>query len=297
VGDATTWFVFISGYLFYYIEHKRFAYRDYLAKKVQYVLLPYFILSVPAISAGMYYGRHELLHLTPGAYAAWSLVVGGEVVGPLWFIPMITIFFIASWPLQRLARTGWIFPLCAVGVLISLFSSRPIAGLDPLLSFVHFFGFYLLGICAAKSLGGADQMLDRRTANAVIVAGASLFLLAAMFHDPSAKKPLGFIDGWGQFNLLQSGKLALLVAVFFGYEFYLKKPQKFLGFFAQLSFGLFFIHGFFMLLFSRLRPAMAMWSPWQSFVMEFCLVVLGSVAVVVSIKRVLGMKSRYVIGC
>ena len=87
--DATTWFVFISGYLFSHIEKNiNFKYIDYIYKKFKFVIIPYLILSIPAILVGLYFQRHTLLELNVAEYILWSLSVGGSVVGPMWFIPM-----------------------------------------------------------------------------------------------------------------------------------------------------------------------------------------------------------------
>lgn len=83
LGDATAWFVFISGYLFYYLEVNKFKYFDYMQKKLKYVILPYLILSIPAILVGLYFLRNILYDLTPLNYTFWSLLTGGMVVGPI----------------------------------------------------------------------------------------------------------------------------------------------------------------------------------------------------------------------
>ena len=94
VGDATTWFVFISGYLFYYLEVNNFKYADYLWKKLKYVILPYLILSIPVIFFWISISQNLLYGLTPLKFMLWSLLAGGIAVGPMWFIPMIALFFI-----------------------------------------------------------------------------------------------------------------------------------------------------------------------------------------------------------
>ncbi len=47
-GNGTVLFVFIAGYLFQHLS-KKFEYRNYLVKKFQNIILPYFIISVPII--------------------------------------------------------------------------------------------------------------------------------------------------------------------------------------------------------------------------------------------------------
>jgi peptidoglycan/LPS O-acetylase OafA/YrhL len=297
IVDATTWFVFISGYLFYYIEHKRFDYVSYLAKKAKYVILPYLVFSIPAIIAGLLAHRARLLDLSPLAYVVWSLIVGGAVVGPMWFIPMISLFFLVSWVFQRLADGKLIYPATLVGLAISIFSSRPINDMNPFLSFVHFVGFYLLGMSTAKSMRLIDRVNQSRASWVPIILGLSGFLAAAWFHNTNADSALGFFEELGKFNVFQFGKLCLLISVFFFFGRYINVPNRFLGYMAEISFGLFFIHGFFMIVFTKISQHIEIVDANVAFVIECLLVVVGSVTAVYAIKLLLGKRSRYVIGC
>jgi hypothetical protein len=296
VVDATTWFVFISGYLFYRIEHKRFEYRDYLLKKAKYVILPYLVLSVPAIAAGLYFARHQILGLSPEGYAAWSLLVGGAVVGPMWFIPMITLFFICSWVFQKLGGTRLLYPVTVVALAISLFSSRPVGDLNPALSFVHFLGFYLLGICAASGSRFTDRIKDTYVGSVFIAIGLLVFSIASWIHG-AHPEALGFYEGWGELNVVQLGKLSLLISLFLLLERYSTAPSRFLGYLAKISFGLFFIHGFFVLVFAKVSQYVSAQNLYAIFLVEFSLVVFGSILIVFLVKLALPNKSRYVIGC
>jgi hypothetical protein len=297
VGDATTWFVFISGYLFYYIESQRFKFNAYISKKLKYVISPYLILSIPALVAGMYFSRAALLGLEPVNYIFWSLSVGGSIVGPMWFIPMIALFFACSPIFNRLAKSSAIYIATVVCVGFSIFSHRPINDLNPFLSFLHFLGFYLLGLAFAKNTHRLDVLAQKRMANLVIVATLVLFLISMFLYDIAEGEPAGFWDGLGVFNLIQLGKLLLLVSVFFIFEKYLNRKSRFLSYMAEISFGLFFIHGFFMLFYSRMMQKIAIANPLSNFLLEFSIVVIASIATVYVLKLILKNKSRYVIGC
>src|SRR5260221_3946657 len=48
LGNATVMFVFISGFLFQHLS-SRFIYRRYLKIKLERVMLPYAIISIPAL--------------------------------------------------------------------------------------------------------------------------------------------------------------------------------------------------------------------------------------------------------
>ncbi|MGX4640635.1 acyltransferase family protein [Massilia sp. SYSU DXS3249] len=296
VGNATAWFVFLSGYLFYYIERKQFSYPAYLEKKARFVVLPYLVLSVPAIAAGFYLARPDLLDLSPAGYVGWSLAVGGSVIGPLWFIPMITVFFLFSPLFNRVAKTWMIYPLAVVGILFSIFSSRPIGSINPFLAFLHFLGFYLCGLAFAAGQHHLDA-LRYSVKSALIYAGVGLFAASCMLYEGQKAAPLGFFDGLGWFNALQFGKLALLVAIFFLFERYLDRQNKALAYTAKISFGLFFIHGFYLAVFQKVQQYLGITDGMATFFAEFTMVIGCTFATVVILKRILGKGSRYVIGC
>lgn len=296
VGNATAWFVFISGYLFYYIESKNFQYADYLLKKLKFVIIPYLLLSIPAILAGMYFSRPKVLGLDNASYVIWSLIVGGSIVGPMWFIPMIAVFFLMSPLFHRLANHRAVYPMAALALVFSMFSARPLNGTNPLLSFLHFLGFYLMGLAFAKSATYTSE-LKTSTRRVLIVAGFTLFLWAALWYEGPYSDAPGFFVGLGTFNLLQFGKWALLIMLFFLFEQSFNRPNRMLGYFAKVSFGLFFIHGFHSVFFSKFKQYVPYWSTLQIFLGEVFFVAIAPVATVYVLKLLLGKKSRYVIGC
>jgi hypothetical protein len=295
--DATSWFVFISGYLFYYIEQRRFDYRDYLVKKVKFVILPYLILSIPALLGGFYVSREQMVDLSPPMYVAWSVAVGGSVVAPMWFIPMIVIFFLVSPVFHAIAKTKLVYMLAFVGLLVSLFSCRPVSSLNPLLTFVHFLGFYALGMAAARASWLVEILRAGHWGHLLMVLGIFGFVLAIYLYDPKAVEPLGFADGWGKLNLQQLGKLSLLVTVFLFFDRYLNRKQLMFGYLAKISFGLFFLHGFFALFFSRIAQRVGFVNVFAAVMCEVIIVIGAAVITVIVAKFLLKSKSRYVVGC
>lgn len=294
--DATAWFVFISGYLFYYLEIDKFNYGKYLSRKLKFVLLPYLILSVPAIWASLLVQRHIMLDLTPLEYTLWSLISGGTMVAPMWFIPMIFIFFLLTPIFRILARSRLIIPVALIGLVFSVFSFRPFFNNSAFFSFLHFAGFYLFGIAAAKHASNLDQ-LSKNVKSVIILLALAIFLITGVAYPGFSEDPIRFIGTVGKFNYVTMGKLALLVVIFLAFERYLNRPHKTLAFMAKISFGLFFIHGFMIVFFGRWLHNLAYSSLWIEPAAEIGFVILGSIAIVVLIKKITGKWSRYVIGC
>ncbi len=294
-GDATAWFVFISGYLFGHIESDQFNAKTYLFKKLKYVILPYFLLSALAIIIGIYYARPELYGLTIFKYIIWSLITGGQIATPMWFIPMIAILFLMSLFFYRIKNSWSIYVIAVIFLVLSLFSGRPYANLNPMLSALHFLGFYLLGLISSIAADKINKM-PIGVSICMIIFGLFLFLLAVLFHrEPMTD--ISFFSNIGSLNTIQLGKLGLLISVFFMFEKFFNSPVNILTYLAKVSFGLFFIHGFFMAIFGKLAQYIDFQNIFTKFLFEFFIVILMSILLTKIIKDVFREKSRYVIGC
>jgi hypothetical protein len=296
--DATTWFVFISGYLFYFTERHKFNYRIYLWKKLKFVISPYLILSVPAICIGIYLNRDIYMGLSPLAYGLWSLVVGGSVVGPMWFIPMIAIFFIVSPLFFRLGGSRVQYMVLMCGLVFSLFSTRPFKNLNPFLSFAHFFGFYILGVVVSFNLERIRRIAGEKSGLVLMFGTFLIFIFSSILHIYGDQPdPVGFQEGLGRFNNAQLGKLALLALAFLLFSRFLNVRNRILAWLAEISFGLFFMQGFFMAIFGQLSYRVTFSHPLMMLLAELSILLGGSVLAVLIIKRITGRWSRYVIGC
>lgn len=298
VANATAWFVFISGYLFYRTEVGRFSYRKYMYKKTKYVLLPYLVLSVPAVLAGFSLGRDKALGLSELGYIGWSLIVGGGgVVGPMWFIPMILIFFLFSPFFNWIGTSRFLLPVVVVFVLIGLFTWRPLSSLNPVLSFAHFVGFYLLGIAFATREQVLDLIRNTWISTVIIAVGVAGFVWTEFYYWDFDNTPIGFWDGLGLFNPLQFSKLCLLISIFVGFERFLNGNNVFLGYLAKISFGIFFIHGFYIAMYPWLIRHLEIQSGFARLSIEMGFVLCAAIVTVAVVKGLIGKKSRYVIGC
>jgi hypothetical protein len=216
----------------------------------------------------------------------------------MWFIPMISIFFLLSPIFYRLGQSYLQYIVLPVTLGISLFTSRPIEDLNPFLAFVHFAGFYVFGVVVSANANVIARIRNTSVATILIVGALILFLMAAWhIAPPSDNYPEGFMDGLGRFNDIHFGKLALLVAVFLLFDRFLNVPNAALKWIAQVSFGLFFLQGFFMAAFVKLSQSFVFPSLLLALGVELCLVLGGSMAAVIVTKALLGKWSRYVIGC
>lgn len=234
-SNGTLLFVLVAGQFFATLS-ANFYYPAFLKNKMLFVVLPYLILSFPA--ALIYLlglkDSHEWMdmqwfqQLHPLIAYAYLLVTGAHL-GPLWFVPMIMLYYLLSplwiWILQR----NWIMPLFILSLLLALYLGRPIVNANSLQSAFYFLPAYILGIY----LGKDSQLIE--WLKPVAVTGFLLCIVSLIF-----------LGETGHFNS-RWDLLLKLVATCFLISICLKKLNfkiKWLDLFARLSFFLFFVHGY-----------------------------------------------------
>jgi probable poly-beta-1,6-N-acetyl-D-glucosamine export protein len=306
-NNGTVLFVFIAGFLFYYLNHQRFKYFEYLKKKFMYVIVPYLIVSIPAIIDKLFFervGEHWWMdsnyHSYPAPVKVLWLLITGRHMGVFWFIPMISIIYLLAPLILRFAKTNTFLYITPVLVIVSLFTFRFGYYANIGISLIYFFPTYLFGIwlCRQRELMFAHaRVLAWSLVGAYLVLSVCEFMNWVPFHE-TVGRPEGNSD-WSQFNvnkfkmtLLCVGGLAAL---------YLVQNAKipFLKILGDYSFGIFFVHLYVLLAFRVMdRKGYLNISPPNvvTFLLYFMAVVLLSVGVVKVVKLCLRNNSRYVIG-
>ncbi len=260
-AGGTFLFVFIAGYLFQYLSYK-FEYKNYLKKKWQNVIIPYLITAIPGIIACLcipyiyknpFYGMNIFLEI--GAF-----ITTGRVHNvPAWFIPMITIFFLLSYVLIYLEKKNVLYKLLPVLILITLFVPRGdiepewVMGLDMkgryfayikyvLMGFVHFSSAYVGGMFFAKYENMTDKIWNIRFPLIVL-----MFVLAAF--DIYLSHKYNITNGTASKMVFTCIVLAYLKHFDTLIQAHLVF-NKFMDICAKYSFGLFFIHWYYVFLFN-----------------------------------------------
>jgi len=145
-------FTFIAGFLFQHLVYK-FDYRTYLIARFKLVVTPYLILSLPAVLTWTFLYQKTSLGI-PADFYSWSsamrilyLYVTGLHLAPVWFIPMIVLFYLAApvfhW-FDRCPRAYWILPAL---MLLSYIVPRH---WNPVIAFVHFLSIYVFGMFCSR---------------------------------------------------------------------------------------------------------------------------------------------------
>ncbi len=278
-------FIFVAGYLFQYLLTS-FHYSSYLRVKLKTVILPYITISIPAIAMYMV-GMKDLSTLgapswvdSPHEWVGYMLVTGTHL-GPLWFIPMIAIVYIASPLLKAMddrPNLYWsIFPL----LLLSAFVGRSATDNNPLQAFVFYLPVYIIGMWSSRYRDRLLPVLQRNWPPLL----AALLLPALVYVGEKGAQELSFISK----ILFSMGLLGLLSRVS-------AKLSKTFDWIGDLSFGIYFVHGYIAAVFLILmRKHVVVYGVFE-YLFVLTVIFAGSTAVVLAAKRLLGSRSRMIIG-
>lgn len=255
-GNGTFYFVFISGYLFWHLKD-RFEYIGYIKNKIKNVILPYLFVLTPVL---ILYGILEVNLDTPNEVLfsglliknglIWHLLVGGMAANPpLWFIPMIIIFFITSPIIYSLSESKYFNILLLITIVFSILSFRPDTLQYPLYSYFHFYGVYLFGIFCKKN----ERLVFYHSKKIALISFFSYFAFViidvnyGVFGSGAPKFAPMFTDGMSLIYINYNQIQKLFGAVFFlSFLFYIENKNELniiaLDTCAKYSFGIFFIH-------------------------------------------------------
>lgn len=263
---GTFLFLFIAGYLFQYLSYK-FDYKTYLKKKFLNVILPsWFIILPGAISLTFFCNdaNNYLFDKNPLVKFLNPFLWGQIVNGPLWYISMITIVFILSPILIKLFKnkTLW-YSFLISGIVYTITCYRYSIGFDPTLFantnvsliqwnlkwlslhlklVLYFLPTYMLGMTICDLIGKNFSLIKENSKKLCKIFSLSWFfcyfiLVCALKLDV----PHSSIS-----------RIILTFAVLFlfiCFEENIKSIDilhKSLKFLAEYSFGIFFLHKYFL---------------------------------------------------
>ncbi|DAB19858.1 TPA: hypothetical protein CPT81_07730 [Candidatus Gastranaerophilales bacterium HUM_20] len=257
---GTFLFVFISGFLFQYLSYK-FEYKSYLIKKWKNVILPYIITCVPVAI----YASFTLQDVNNPLYnnSFFERVIAFSCFGtilnvPTWFIAMIIIFFLLSPLFLKIQKNKWLWYFLLISsILYTCLSPRPNVWKSysningnflaiiiyhikfTLTNFFVFLSSYLYGIFCCNLMKKDKKWLNTILKWGFIVSLAlwfGIYLYKIILHHKLNANIAKFLS----ISIYFSG-LYLLE------KYILNKPamDKALKLLANYSFGIFFIHFYF----------------------------------------------------
>ena len=158
--DSTIYFIFISGFLFYYLSHK-FKIIKYYKSKFLKIITPYIFLTILIF---LFYNYSELAG-NGGAIIntmkeLFRTIAAGTAQIQYWYIPFIALIFLVSPFLLKIPERYFnkiIFPVC----LLPLLGTRTAFTITPF-QYLYFFPCYLLGIYAAINYEAYINFISRK---------------------------------------------------------------------------------------------------------------------------------------
>ncbi|UOR05663.1 acyltransferase [Hymenobacter aerilatus] len=298
---GTLLFMFISGFLFQYLS-KRFEKKTYWYKKVQNILVPYVLVSLPIllIRFATHHHNPDITEVFPAFYT-YSLptqliayYVTGMHLVPFWFIPMICFYYLLAPVFVYLDRNRTVYYFLPVFMCLSLLVTRSSDLYRFHLAFIHYISIYLLGMFASryhKRLLSITDMLWP----ILIGLTAAFLVLGTVFN----QKEIRFIE---QFLYCQK-LLICWTIIYLLWKFNGKIMQnKFLSTnltkLSNVSFALYFLHYYFLYFIDYLmQEDLLNWQPtFFNSTLIFAADLLFCFAAISVIKAVAGNKSKYFMG-
>jgi peptidoglycan/LPS O-acetylase OafA/YrhL len=305
-ADSTLVFVFIAGYLFKH-GSANFAYGRYLSSKLRNVILPFLLVSVIPILRMLTHGSvataddPTLQALSLPAQVLRLIVYPGlHFDYALWFVPVVTVYYLAAPLLLWLSRRVWLHgALLCVLVPLSTLMHRPTFSHDHNLALaLYFLSAYLLGMWACRFRAPLQRLIEAwlPALALMFVATVILHLLLSTHHGKySFNEAMDFGDQ-GRIDWSYVQKL-LLLPVLLGVAWRSRHLRlRWLDRLADMSFTIFFLHLYVIALFQmiehRHRPAV---DP-VSYLLLIAMAVLIPCAVAWSSRRAFPTWSRSLVG-
>jgi len=305
--NGTVLFLFIAGLLFQHLSG-RFRYSKYIAGKLRNVILPYIIISIPAIvyeyfrHAGIFAADYPRRFDNPILHIAWSYLSAAQMPVPFWFIPVIFILQVLAPVLLAVDRRPRLYWMIIPLTVIAMFCHRPFDFTHIWHAFAYFAPAYIAGMwCSRYRESIITRIAQWRMPLWGIAAGLvviEVFVLdrgGAIFSIAPFSMEAGVLDLNLPMKLLVS---FLLVELLYRYDHVCRNKFSYL---ADTSFGIFFLHKYIIRFFEHaIMPFAGIThingSLW-AFLVLVPLVTGLSVALVALFRFVLGKRSRLVIGC
>lgn len=289
--NGTYLFVFLSGFLFQHLQYK-YSTKKYFKSKINNVLLPYTIMSIPAILFFVFFTHRpnidSRLYDMSMPYQILTFYLTGSHLTSYWYIPVILIFFAVSPLLLFLEKKKILYFLIPVLIGVSIIIPR---GGSLFYNCFHFFSVYIIGMLASKYkstfTGGARQYLI------YILFLCVLFAVSGFLAN-------GRLAAFSIY-LLKISSCFLFIAIYLKLERKEMPERKLLEYLASISFGLYFVHPY---VISGLRylhsgivgATLSMDGTLARFTAFLIVIIFVSVIIVEMCKLVFGRYSKYLIG-
>lgn len=281
-------FVLVAGHFFYALSGN-FSYAPFLKNKALNVVAPYAFVSFPAAMIYVLGLKHEHQWLDMEWFTSlhylWRyvyLMFMGAHLGPLWFIPMILVYYLMSPLWVWLIKVDKIHYVLVAFLLLSMYVGRAPDNSNFIQSGIYYLPAYLLGMY----LGRHPDVVDRMGLHAQVGFWVSLLVLLSLggcyAYGITWKVPVALVFGCYLICICKQK---------------LNHRQKWLDLFARLSFYLFFVHGYVTGFFRSALKSFDHYA-WEPVLVlfVFATTLLLCLAAYIPLKMLLRERSKYLIG-
>lgn len=286
-NEANIAFTFAAGFLFQRLSINE-PFPSFLLRRSRNVLVPYFLISIPAILiytvAGKTHPNVDLSQIPEWFLPAYLLLTGLQM-GPLWFIPMIFIVYLFTPVIRYVDKAGWYYALAiplTFALALTLFP-RPEFSAFPPQAAVHYLPIFLIGMVCSH-FNNVMSAWSRK----LWVWGPALVLFIGLTY-LSAR--------WSSEAQFPT-KTFMLVCMFIVTSRAETIRFKVIDILASSSFGIFFLHGYIVAALRVLenRGLFVFRGSGLNLILFTALVCLGCIGVIWVTKWLFGHRSRYLVG-
>ncbi|MBU2870034.1 acyltransferase [Colwellia sp. E2M01] len=300
---GTFYFLFISGFLFNHLSVENFSYSKFIKQKIRTVISPYIFLSIfPIIVAVTVYPVYPEYFFTIKGQGIWLEYIkpailyflSGRVLTGYWYIPFIALVFILSPLFVKYSKFTLKNQLLLLGclIIISGFTHRATDNMNPFQAVVYLIPMFMFGmLCSAYNTEIKKISMGYVT---LLILGStilSVYQLVVLNIPGNLSKEMFTYAGF-DLRLIEKGMQILGVYLLF--ERFCSKDIKFISLIASSSFAIYFLHSIVIFVIKRVVPA-----NWEGFLYWHLLTIcVVGICILIAwiLKKILGHKSRYIIG-
>ena len=289
MDNCTLLFVTVAGY-FFSVLSSNYSYIPFLKNKFKAVVVPYFFVSIPMIILYIFDLKHnhrwvdlEWFHssLDPVSQYVFLMMTGAHL-GPLWFVPMIVIFYVASPAFIFIQRNKGLMAAFLLSLIFGAYVGRPEFNENAFHSFAYFLPAFFLGMLLSERKSLYESIMKYSEILIFIYA----ILISILYINIEINTSV---------DLFIKLLLAFLILALCRKR--INHKIVWLDLFARLSFYLFFVHGYFTGL-ARIafRETGIQFEEYSALLFVFMYTVLVSLAGYVVCKLILKDQTKFVLG-
>ena len=294
-SNGSIFFIFVSGYLFQHLSGK-FEAKKFYFMKIKNVLLPYLIISIPAIY-GFISSENTVTHLPNfNENPVWQQIFHAYLYGlhapHFWFIPMMLLFFLIAPLLIWSDKNNFFYWLLPLLIVVSCSVHRGL----PLDNFIYYFSIYILGMFSSKFKQSINLAITQKFSRTLLLL---TFVIIFSIEYFSTSSQVIYI------NFLQKIVLIFLTLSWL-IQYENKLDSKYIMILANKSFGIYFLHGYILYfawatsnqITKNFTNSAADLLPGNIliFIIACVAVLLSCIAVIFLIEKALGSKSYLLVG-